>query len=69
MQFRSCKGRHVLKALNRIGWLLNRQNGTSHKILFKGNARYMFHFNDNEEIGPKMLAKISKDTGLTPKDV
>jgi predicted RNA binding protein YcfA (HicA-like mRNA interferase family) len=29
----------------------------------------MFGFHDNEEIGPKMLAKIAKHTGLEPSDL
>lgn len=29
----------------------------------------MFGFHDNEEIGPKMLAKIAKHTGLEPGDL
>jgi predicted RNA binding protein YcfA (HicA-like mRNA interferase family) len=29
----------------------------------------MFGFHDNEEIGPKMLAKIAKHTGLSPDDL
>jgi predicted RNA binding protein YcfA (HicA-like mRNA interferase family) len=29
----------------------------------------MFSFHDKEEIGPKMLARISKSTGLKPEDL
>jgi predicted RNA binding protein YcfA (HicA-like mRNA interferase family) len=29
----------------------------------------MFGFHDDEEIGPKMLSKIAKHTGLTPDDL
>jgi hypothetical protein len=29
----------------------------------------MFGFHDNEEIGPKMLSRIAKRTGLTPDDL
>jgi hypothetical protein len=29
----------------------------------------MFGFHDNDEIGPRMLAKIAKHTGLTPDDL
>lgn len=28
-----------------------------------------FAFHDNEEIGPRMLARIAKSTGLTPDDL
>lgn len=30
---------------------------------------YVFAFHDSEEIGPKMLARISKRTGLTPEEL
>jgi len=29
----------------------------------------MFGFHDNEEIGPRMLAKTGKRTGLEPSDL
>jgi predicted RNase H-like HicB family nuclease len=29
----------------------------------------VFAFHDREEIGPKMLARIAKHTGLTPEDL
>ena len=29
----------------------------------------VFAFHDREEIGPKMLARIAKNTGLEPKDL
>jgi predicted RNA binding protein YcfA (HicA-like mRNA interferase family) len=29
----------------------------------------MFGFHDGEEIGPRMLAKIAKHTGLKPDDL
>jgi len=29
----------------------------------------VFSFHDNEEIGPKMLARIAKRTGLTSDDL
>ena len=30
---------------------------------------YVFAFRDHEEIGPRMLARIAKRTGLTPDDL
>jgi predicted RNA binding protein YcfA (HicA-like mRNA interferase family) len=42
----------------------------SHKILEKKDwPDYPFSFHDSEELGPKILAKISKKTGLQPKDL
>ena len=29
----------------------------------------VFAFHDDEEIGPKMLARLAKRTGLTPEDL
>jgi hypothetical protein len=30
---------------------------------------YIWAFHDNEEIGPRMLARIAKHTGLKPEDL
>jgi predicted RNA binding protein YcfA (HicA-like mRNA interferase family) len=59
----------VLAALVRIGWTVKRSSG-SHKTLARaGWPDYVFAFHDSEEIGPRMLARISKRTGLTPDDL
>jgi predicted RNA binding protein YcfA (HicA-like mRNA interferase family) len=69
-QWGSCKSRHVLAALFRIGWSLKRQRGTSHRILAReGWPDFVFAFHDGEEIGPKMLSRIAKRTGLKPEDL
>jgi predicted RNA binding protein YcfA (HicA-like mRNA interferase family) len=69
-QWPSTKARKVLSGLKRIGWLIKRQSGTSHKVLEHPDwPDYVFAFHDNEEIGPRMLARIAKKTGLTPKDL
>jgi len=34
-----------------------------------GYADFVFAFHDGEEIGPKMLARIAKHTGITPSDL
>jgi predicted RNA binding protein YcfA (HicA-like mRNA interferase family) len=66
----STRARQVLAALLRIGWTIKRQSGTSHRVLTRpGWSDYVFAFHDREEIGPKMLARIAKHTGLTPKDL
>jgi predicted RNA binding protein YcfA (HicA-like mRNA interferase family) len=60
----------VLAALIRIGWKIKRHSGTSHQILEKSGWKdFVFSFHDKEEIGPRMLARIAKQTGLTPKDI
>jgi predicted RNA binding protein YcfA (HicA-like mRNA interferase family) len=69
-QWPSTRARQVLAALLRIGWTVKRQSGTSHRVLTRdGWPDYIFAFHDHEEIGPKMLARIAKHTGLTPKDL
>jgi predicted RNA binding protein YcfA (HicA-like mRNA interferase family) len=65
----STKAKRVLAALLRIGWNIKRES-SSHKILSRpGWADVVFAFHDKEEIGPKMLARIAKNTGLTPEDL
>ena len=69
-QWPSTKARQVLAALLRIGWTIKRQSGTSHRILSRpGWPNYVFAFHDREEIGPRMLSRIAKRTGLTPDDL
>lgn len=68
-QWSSTKAKRVLAALLRIGWRLKRESG-SHRILTRPNwADVVFAFHDNEEIGPRMLARIAKVTGLRPEDL
>ncbi len=63
------KARRVLAALLRLGWSIKRQSG-SHRTLARGGwPDVVFSFHDDEEIGPKMMARIAKHTGLTPNDV
>lgn len=68
-QWRSTRAKRVLAALERNGWVLKRSSG-SHKTLAKpGFPDYVFAFHDRDEIGPKMLARIAKHTGLKPEDL
>jgi predicted RNA binding protein YcfA (HicA-like mRNA interferase family) len=63
------KSRQVLKALLKIGWTQKRQTG-SHRVLSReGYPDYIFAFHDREEIGPRMLARIARHTGITPNDL
>jgi predicted RNA binding protein YcfA (HicA-like mRNA interferase family) len=53
----------------RIGWSIKRQTG-SHRILERaGLPDYVFAFHDGDEIGPRMLARIARHTGLRPEDL
>ncbi len=64
------KARRVFAALRRIGWSIKRQSGGSHRVLERvGWPDCVFAFHDDEEIGPRMLARIAKHTGLTADDL
>ncbi len=66
----STKARRVLAALLQTGWGIKRQSGGSHRVLERiGWPDYMFAFHDDVEIGPKMLARIAKRTGLTRENL
>ena len=65
----STKANRVLASLLRIGWNVKRQTG-SHKVLARdGWPNVVFAFRDREELGPRMLARNSKRTGLKPEDL
>lgn len=68
--FSSTKARRVYVTLLQIGWVLKRQRGGSHKVLSRtGYQDYIWAFHDGDEIGPKMLSRIAKLTGLKPCDL
>jgi predicted RNA binding protein YcfA (HicA-like mRNA interferase family) len=69
----SARAARVYAALLRKGWRpkreVNRPSG-SHRVLEReGFPNYVFAFHDGEEIGPPMMARIGKKTGLTPEDL
>lgn len=69
-QWPSSKGSRVYRALLRIGWSPKTLKGSSHITLQRvGYPNYVWAFHDNVEIGPKMLARIAKHTGLKPEDL
>ena len=65
----AAKANRVLAALYRIGWQLRRQSGSHRTLWREGWPDVVFAFHEGEEIGPKMLARISKHTGLRPEDL
>jgi predicted RNA binding protein YcfA (HicA-like mRNA interferase family) len=65
----SAKARDVLRALERIGWRVKRQSGSHKTLAREGYSDVVFAFHDRDELGPKMLARLSKHTGLTPEDL
>ena len=68
-EWSSTKAKQLLAALLRIGWRFKRQVGSHQRLERAGWPDYVFAFHDREEIGPKMLAKIAKKTGLRPEDL
>lgn len=63
------RAKRVFAALLRIGWSIKRSSG-SHRVLAKpGWQDFVFAFHDKVEIGPAMLARIARKTGLRPEDL
>ena len=68
-QWPSIRASRLLAALLRIGWTIKRQSG-SHRTLQKaGWPDVVFAFHDGDEIGPRMMARIAKRTGLQIDDL
>ncbi len=65
----AAKARLVLAALLRIGWMVKRQSSSHRTLAREGWPDFVFAFHDGDEIGPRMLARIAKHTGLTPDDL
>jgi predicted RNA binding protein YcfA (HicA-like mRNA interferase family) len=65
----AAKARRVLDALLRIGWTIKRQSGSHRTLQRAGSPDYVFAFHDGDEIGPHMLARIAKHTGLELQDL
>lgn len=65
----SSRAKRVFAALLKTGWKLKRQSG-SHRVLAReGWPDYVFAFHDRDEVGPRMLARIAKHTGLKREDL
>lgn len=63
------EARRVLAALRRIGWRVKRQSGSHRTLACDGSPDVVFAFDDQEEIGPRMLARIARHTGLRREDL
>jgi predicted RNA binding protein YcfA (HicA-like mRNA interferase family) len=68
-QWPSTKAKRVLAALLRIGWTIKRQSGSHRTLAREGWANVTFAFHDSDEIGPRMLGRVAKSTGLRPEDL
>ncbi len=65
----SKRASQVLAALLRLGWVIKRQSGSHRTLSRPGWPDFVFAFHDGEEVGPRMLARIAKHTGLTANDL
>jgi len=68
-EWRSVRARQPLATLLRLGWQVKRQSGSHRTLAREGSPDFVFAFHDGEEIGPRMLARIAKRTGLRPEDL
>jgi predicted RNA binding protein YcfA (HicA-like mRNA interferase family) len=69
-QWPATKAQRVLAVLLKIGWTLKRQSSGAHRVLSRPDwPDFVFAFHDSDEIGPRMLARIAKRTGLSPDDL
>jgi predicted RNase H-like HicB family nuclease/predicted RNA binding protein YcfA (HicA-like mRNA interferase family) len=50
-----------------VGWTTKRQSGSHRTLERPGWPDCVCAFHDREEIGPRMLARIAKHTGLRPR--
>jgi len=68
-QWRSIRAKRLLAALIKIGWHEKRRSGSHRTLEREGWPDFVFAFHDRDEVGPRMLARIAKRTGLTPDDL
>jgi len=72
-QWPATSAKKVYRALLRIGWREKQRisSSGSHRQLqhLDYPYEYTWAFHDSDDIGPAMLAKIAKRTGLKPDDL
>lgn len=68
-QWPSAKAKWVFAALVALGWKLKRQSGSHRTLSREGWPDFVFAFHDGDEIGPRMLARLAKHTGLRAEDL
>ncbi|QLA15824.1 type II toxin-antitoxin system HicA family toxin [Desulfolutivibrio sulfoxidireducens] len=68
-QWPSIKAARLLAALMRLGWMEKRRSGSHRTLSRTGWTDFVFAFHDGEEIGPRMLGRIAKQTGLSRDDI
>lgn len=65
----SVRARVLLQALLRVGWRVKRQSGSHRTLAREGWPDYVFAFHDSEDVGPRMLSRVAKHTGLSPDNL
>lgn len=65
--WQTSKARLVLSALLRLGWTIKRTTG-SHGVLAREDGRPSYS-RFTTAIGPRMLTRVARRTGLMPKDL
>ncbi len=68
-QWGAVKAKRLLAALLRIGWTIKRESGSHRTLSREGWPDVAFAFHDSDEIGPRMVARVAKHTGLRPEDL
>lgn len=65
----SIRARELLRILIQKGWSIKRTTGSHRTLSHPEMSNFVFAFHDAVEIGPRMLARIAKKTGLTIDDL
>jgi len=60
------QGLESFQTLLRIGYAVKSQRGSHIVLTHPARGDYVWAFHQGAEIGPKMLARIAKHTGLRP---
>jgi predicted RNA binding protein YcfA (HicA-like mRNA interferase family) len=68
-RFPATKAKRVLAVLLKSGWTIKRQTGSHRTLSREGWQDVVFAFHDGDEIGPSMLSRMAKTTGLKPDDL
>lgn len=66
-QWPSTKAAKVFRAFLRLGYSIKSQKADTLTHAERGDFVWAFH--DSVEIGPRLLARIAKHTGLRPEDL
>lgn len=67
--WKSVKAKRLFKALEKIGWRTVRRSGSHRTMSKSGHPDLLFSIHESEEVGPPMVAKIAKQSGLKPEDL